>query len=148
MSKRKIESPEQMEQLWEKYKDYCDNYQVTQTEFSGKESRFVEGTVKKPITYTIEGFCVYIGLARSKFYETYAESEEYRDIVTRMRDESEADVRKKFETGTIPTQLSALWMSKFGYATKQQTDVNASMSQADRDLLDKVAKRLEKQGES
>ena len=146
MSKRKIESPEQMEQLWEKYKDYCDNYQVTQTEFSGKESRFVEGTVKKPITYTIEGFCVYIGLARSKFYETYADSEEYRDIVTRMRDESEADVRKKFETGTIPTQLSALWMSKFGYATKQQTDVNASMSQADRDLLDKVAKRLEKQG--
>ena len=146
MSKRKISSPEQMEQLWENYKEYCDNYQVTQTEFSGKESRFVAGTVKKPITYTIEGFCVYIGLARSKFYETYAESEEYRDIVTRMRDESEADVRKKFETGTIPTQLSALWMSKFGYATKQQTDVNASMSQADRDLLDKVAKRLEKQG--
>ena len=146
MSKRKISSPEQMEQLWEQYKEYCDNYQVTQTEFSGKESRFVEGTVKKPITYTIEGFCVYIGLARSKFYETYAESEEYRDIVTRMRDESEADVRKKFETGTIPTQLSALWMSKFGYATKQQTDINASMSQADRSLLENVAKRLEKQG--
>ena len=146
MSKRKISSPEQMEQLWENYKEYCDNYQVTQTEFSGKESRFVAGTVKRPITYTIEGFCVYIGLARSKFYETYAESEEYRDIVTHMREESEADVRQKFETGTIPTQLSALWMSKFGYATKQQTDVNASMSQADRDLLDKVAKRLEKQG--
>ena len=146
MSKRKISSPEQMEQLWENYKEYCDNYQVTQTEFSGKESRFVAGTVKRPITYTIEGFCVYIGLARSKFYETYAESEEYRDIVTRMRDESEADVRKKFETGTIPTQLSALWMSKFGYATKQQTDINASMSQADRSLLENVAKRLEKQG--
>ena len=143
MSKRKIESPEQMEQLWEMYKDYCDNYQVTQTEFSGKESRFVEGTVKKPITYTIEGFCVYICLARSKFYETYAESEEYRDIVTRMRGESEADVRQKFETGTIPTQLSALWMSKFGYATKQQTDVNASMSDADRALLERVAKRLD-----
>ena len=146
MSKRKISSPEQMEQLWGNYKEYCDNYQVTQTEFSGKESRFVAGTVKRPITYTIEGFCVYIGLARSKFYETYAESEEYRDIVTRMRDESEADVRKKFETGTIPTQLSALWMSKFGYATKQQTDINASMSQADRSLLENVAKRLEKQG--
>ena len=143
MSKHKIESPEQMEQLWEKYKEYCDNYQVTQTEFSGKESRFVEGTVKKPITYTIEGFCVYIGLARSKFYSTYADREEYRDIVTRMRDESEADVRNKFETGTIPTQLSALWMSKFGYATKQQTDVNASMSDADRALLERVAKRLD-----
>lgn len=143
MSKRKISSPEEMEKLWEKYKDYCDNYQVTQTEFSGKESRFVEGTVKRSITYTIEGFCVYIGLARSKFYETYADREEYRDIVTHMREESEADVRKKFETGTIPTQLSALWMSKFGYATKQQTDVNASMSDADRALLERVAKRLD-----
>ena len=143
MSKRKISSPEEMEQLWDKYKDYCDNYQVTQTEFSGKESRFVEGTVKRSITYTIEGFCVYIGLARSKFYETYADREEYRDIVTHMREESEADVRKKFETGTIPTQLSALWMSKFGYATKQQTDVNASMSDADRALLERVAKRLD-----
>ena len=146
MSKRKISSPEQMEQLWENYKEYCDNYQVTQTEFSGKESRFVEGTVKKPITYTIEGFCVYAGIARANFYVCYAEDERYRDIVTRMRDESEADVRKKFETGTIPTQLSALWMSKFGYATKQQTDINASMSQADRSLLENVAKRLEKQG--
>lgn len=148
MSKRKISSPEEMESLWEKYKEYCDNYQVTQTEFSNKESRFVEGTVKKSITYTIEGFCVYIGLARNRFYATYLEDKDYEDIVTRMRDESEADCRKKFETGCIPTQLSGLWMSKFGYATKQQTDVNASMSQADRDLLDKVAKRLEKQGES
>lgn len=148
MSKRKISSPEEMERLWEDYKEYCDNYQVTQTEFSGKESKFVAGTVKRPITYTIEGFCVFIGIARANFYACYAEDEKYRDIVTRMRDESEADVRKKFETGTIPTQLSALWMSKFGYATKQQTDVNTSMSQADRDLLDKVAKRLEKQGES
>lgn len=143
MSKRKIESPEQMEQLWEKYKEYCDNYQVTQTEFSGKESRFVSGTVKKSITYTIEGFCVYIGLARSKFYATYLEDKDYEDIVTRMRDESEADCRKKFETGCIPTQLSGLWMSKFGYATKQQTDVNASMSDADRALLERVAKRLD-----
>ena len=73
----------------------------------------------------------------------FRSSEEYRDIVTRMRGESEADVRQKFETGTIPTQLSALWMSKFGYATKQQTDVNASMSDADRALLERVAKRLD-----
>ena len=114
MSKRKISSPEEMERLWEDYKEYCDNYQVTQTEFSGKESKFVAGTVKRPITYTIEGFCVFIGIARANFYACYAEDEKYRDIVTRMRDESEADVRKKFETGTIPTQLSALWMSKFG----------------------------------
>ena len=144
MSKRKISSPEQMEQLWENYKEYCDNYQVTQTEFSGKESRFVAGTVKRPITYTIEGFCVYIGIARSKFYENDADREGYRDIVTRMREESEQDVRRKFETGCIPTQLSGLWMSRYeGYSTKQQIDVNANVTAADKALLEKVSKRLE-----
>ena len=87
---------------------------------------------------------MYIGIARSKFYETYADREGYRDIVTRMREESEQDVRRKFETGCIPTQLSGLWMSRYeGYSTKQQIDVNANVTAADKALLEKVSKRLE-----
>ena len=31
---RKISSPEQMEQLWEEYKSYCDNVEVNQTAYS------------------------------------------------------------------------------------------------------------------
>ena len=144
MSKRKIESPEQMEQLWEQYKAECDNVMVNETQFSGKESKFVTGKVKKSITYTVEGFCVYCGIARANFYACYAEKEEYRDIVTRMREESEQDVRRKFETGCIPTQLSGLWMSRYeGYSTKQQIDVNANVTAADKALLEKVSKRLE-----
>ena len=50
---RKIKSPEQMEQLWEEYKAYCNSVEVNETQFSGKESRFVTGKVKKAITYTI-----------------------------------------------------------------------------------------------
>lgn len=143
---RKIESPEVMEQLWEEYKAYCNNHTVKVTEFSNKEGRFIEGIVNKPITITIEGFCVYVGLARSKFYEHYADSVEFGDIVTRMKQESEQDVRTKFETGTIPTQLSGLWMSRYdNYNQKQQIDLNARVSEADRALLDKVSKRLEKQ---
>lgn len=143
---RKIESPEVMEQLWNEYIEHCNNNTVTVTEFSSKEGRFIEGTVKKPITATIEGFCVYVGIARPKFYETYVDnnSEEFRDIVTRMRNESEQDVRSKFETGTIPTQLSGLWMSRYeNYNTKQQIDVNATVSEADKKLLENVSKRLE-----
>lgn len=141
---RKIESPEQMEQLWEEYKQHCDNREVLKTEFSSKECTFVSGKVKKSVTYTIEGFCVFIGIARSKFYETYADSEGYRDVVMRIREESEQDVRDKFELGVIPTQLSGLWMSRYeGYSTKQQVDVNATVTEADKALLDKVSKRLE-----
>lgn len=146
MSKRKIESPEQMEQLWEQYKAECDNVVVNETQFSGKESKFVTGKVKKSITYTIEGFCVFCGIARANFYACYAEKEEYRDIVTRMREESEQDVRRKFETGCIPTQLSGLWMSRYeGYSTKQQVDVNAKITEADKKLLDNVSKRLKEE---
>ncbi|MCC8110402.1 MAG: DNA-packaging protein [Ruminococcus sp.] len=36
-----------------------------------------------------------------------------------------ADVREKFETGEIPPQLSALWMSKFGYGTNNNVTVDA-----------------------
>ena len=143
MSKRKIESPEQMEQLWNDYKKSCESVPVRVTEFSAKEGRFITDTVYKTITCTIEGFCVYIGMGRSRFYETYANDESYRDIVTRMRGESEQDVRSKFETGRIPTQLSGLWMSKFDYGIKQQTDINATVTEADKALLDKVSKRLE-----
>lgn len=140
---RKIESPEQMEELWEEYKVYCDNRDVRVTQFSSKLGEFVTDTIKKSITYTLEGFCVYIGIARCRFYETYA-TEEYREIVTRIREESENDVRSKFEAGIIPTQLSGLWMSRYeGYSTKQQLDVNATVTEADKALLDKVSKRLE-----
>lgn len=143
---RKIKSPEEMEQFWEEYKAYCDSYTTTKTEFSAKEGRFIEGVVKTPITATIEGFCVYIKLARSKFYENYADNEQYRDIVTRMKFESEQDVRSKFETETIPSKLAGLWMSRYeNYNNKQDINVNGSMSVEDKALLEKINKRLEKE---
>ena len=118
---RKIASPAAMAKAWEEYKAQCDAYTVPVCEFSAKNSEFVEDKVKKRISYTIEGFCVFVGLIRSKFYETYGNDPQYRDIVTRIREECEVDVRAKFETGTIPPQLAALWMSKFGYSTRVDT---------------------------
>ena len=145
---RKIESPELMAQLWEEYKNHCDSQTVIKTEFSSKEGRFIEGVVKKPITATSEGFCVYVGLTRSKFYETYCNDESYGYIVSRMREESEQDVRNKFENGTLPTQLSGLWMSRYeNYSLKQDLKVNEGMSKEDRELLEKVNKRLEAEKE-
>ena len=143
---RKIKSPEEMEKLWEEYKAYCDSYTTTKTEFSAKEGRFIEGIDKTPITATIEGFCVYIKLARSKFYENYADNEQYRDIVTHMKFESEQDVRSKFETETIPSKLAGLWMSRYeNYNNKQDINVNGSMSVEDKALLEKINKRLDKE---
>lgn len=121
--KRKFNSVKALEEAWEAYKAKCDNQMVLTHDFSSKNSEFVSKELKRSVTYTIEGFCVFAGIARSKFYETYAEEEKYRDTVTRMREECEVDARAKFELGVIPSQLAGLWMSRHGYSTKTDSSV-------------------------
>lgn len=143
---RKIKSPEHMAELWEEYKKYCNSQTTVKTEFSAREGRFIEGIVKTPITATIEGFCVYIGINRKNFYETYDNLEEYRYIVSCIRAESEQDVREKFEREVIPSKLAGLWMSRYeNYNNKQDINVNGTMSVEDKALLEKINKRLEKE---
>lgn len=118
---RKFKTAKAMEAAWDEYKDRCNNQKVLTHDFSSKNSEFVSAELKRSVTYTIEGFCVWAGVARSKFYETYTEDERFRDIVTRMHEECEVDARMKFELGVIDTKLAPLWMSRHGYSTKQET---------------------------
>ena len=123
----KIKSPEEMERLWEEYKQVCDDQKVLTHEFSSKNSEFVSKELKRSITYTIEGFCVYLKIPRSIFYDTYASMKKYSDIVTRIREECEADARRKFELQVIPSQLAGLWMSKYGYTTKVENNLSGGL---------------------
>lgn len=122
---RKIKSVAEMEKLWEEYKANCDNQAVLTHEFSPKHGDFVSKELRRKITYTIEGFCVYIGLPRSRFYETYVEDERFKGTAIRMREECEVDARSKFETGQLPSQLAGLWMSNYGYGTNLNAKVDA-----------------------
>ncbi len=112
---------------WEEYKADCDNRVVLTHDFSSKNSEFVSAELRRSVTYTIEGFCVFAGIARQDFYATYGDDERFCDIVMRMREECEVDAREKFETGQIPTQLAGLWMSKYGYTTRQDTSVSGAV---------------------
>lgn len=125
---RKIKSVKALEEAWEDYKNYCDNQIVLSHEFSAKNSEFVSAELKRSITYTIEGFCVYIGISRQAFYSYYAENEKYVDTVTRMKEECEIDARRKFELQMIPSQLAGLWMSNYGYTTKTDNNIKADVS--------------------
>lgn len=127
MAQRKIESPEQMEKLWEEYKEICDNKTVKRTEFSQKLGEFVTSEIPSPVSYTVLGFCCYLDMGRSRFYDTYKEDDSYRDIVSRIERECEIDVREKFENKTIPSQLSALWMSKYGYSVKNEQEIKGNI---------------------
>lgn len=124
---RKFTSVKQLEETWEAYKADCDNQTVLTHDFSSKNSEFVSAKLKRSITYTIEGFCVFAGISRSKFYADYAENEKFRDTVTRMKEECEIDARKKFELQMIPSQLAGLWMSNYGYTTKTDANVSGSV---------------------
>ena len=120
---RKFTNVKALSNAWEQYKEWCNNQSVLTHEFSSKNSQFVSKELRRSVTYTIEGFCVWAGLARSNFYETYAEDERFRDIVTRMKEECEVDARMKFELGIIEPRLAPLWMSKHGYSVKTESNV-------------------------
>ena len=137
----KISSRKKLEELWEQYKNECDNQMVLVHDFSSKNSEFVSKELKRSTTYTIAGFCVFVGISRQSFYQTYAKDEKYVDIVTRMREECEVDARKKFELQMIPSQLAGLWMSKYGYSTKQDTNVSATLPE-EKTKLDSIIEQL------
>ena len=122
MAARKFKSVKQLEEMWAAYKANCDNRMVLTHDFSSKNSEFVSAKLQRSVTYTIEGFCVFAGISRAAFYQTYGQDSRYLDIVTRMKDECEVDAREKFELGMVPSQLAGLWMSKHGYSVKQDTD--------------------------
>jgi hypothetical protein len=126
-SGRKIESPEQMDELWEQFKEKCDSKTVVRTEFSQKLGKFVTETIPSPVTYTVVGFCVFCGISREAYYDHYSADPDFVDIVHKINVECEADVREKLENRTIPTQLSGLWMSKFGYATKTESEIKGNV---------------------
>ena len=114
---RKIKTAGDMRRLWEEFKAECDGHRIMITEFSQKLGDFVSREVTKPITYTIGGFALFCGVDRSNFYATYDNDNaaEFRSVINCIRAECELDARRKFEAGAIPSQLSGLWMSKYGY---------------------------------
>lgn len=134
-------TPEELEETWDAYKADCDSQMVLTHDFSSKNSEFVSKELKRSITYTIEGFCVFAGIPRSAFYDTYAGRKRYSDIVTRMKEECEVDARKKFELQVIPSQLAGLWMSKYGYTTKQDNNISGSLD-IEKTKLDDLIKQM------
>ena len=135
---RKFRSPKALETKWEEYKNKCNNRVVLTHDFSSKNSEFVSAELRRSVTYTVEGFCVFLGISRQAFYDTYTEDERFLDIVTRIREECEIDAREKFELGVIPSQLAGLWMSKYGYTTKQDVIAEVKPSNKLAEVMDQI----------
>lgn len=127
MGRRKKFTVKSLSSQWEAYKDYCDSQTVTRTEFSQRQAEFVTQKIPSPITYTIKGFALFCGMTEQNFYATYNKDPKFELVIARMKEECEIDARRKFENGSIPTQLSGLWMSHYGYTTNQNQELNVSV---------------------
>lgn len=144
---KKIISPKALRNAWEEYKACCDNKVVPVQAFSSKEAMFVADEVRKRVSYTIEGFCVFLGIPRATFYANYTHDDKYLDMVTRIREECEADAREKFETGELPTQLAGLWMTRYGYSSKSEETDTAALDKLD-DILAEIKADAERSSNS
>lgn len=124
---RKFGSAAALEKAWGEYKAYCDSKTVATTAFSPRNGVFVTQEVPHPITYTIKGFCAYVGMTDAAFYDLYNKDEKLELVIARMKQDCEIDAREKFENGTIDSRLAGLWMSHYGYTTKTDTEVKSNV---------------------
>jgi len=136
MAKRRFASVKALATAWEEYKADCDarcvqSRETVTVETDGDDGPETETMTTKrtrsaPVTYTILGFCNFVGISRMSWYELYEREEKYAEQVARMHAECEQDAREKFEQGLINAKLAGLWMSNYGYTTKQEQDVTST----------------------
>ena len=112
---RKFSSPKKLMEAWEAYKKTCDNHTITVSEYNKKTGLWEEISIRRPVSYSIEGLCLFIGISRQAFYETYGSNPEFLDSVNRAREEAEVNAKVKFETEQLPAKLAPLWMSRYGW---------------------------------
>lgn len=124
---RKISCPEEMWTLWEEYKADCDSHMKPQSVI-GRDGSVTTVLVAAPLTHTITGFCLFIGIRESSFDRTYRNDEDYAELIELMEMDTEIDARSKFEDGSLNPKLAGLWMGRHkGYAIKQETDIKGSV---------------------
>lgn len=83
--------------------------------------------VPAPRSPTIKGFCLFCGTSSTTWYQNYADDPEFSEIVRKITEYCESEVRGMFEDGAISPSLAALWMGGYGYSTKQEQDIKGGV---------------------
>ena len=145
MYKRKINSPEELWEYWEKYKRKCNNAKkkidkkLTITEGDNQVVNNVKGTEYKPLIYTITGLCSFIGISREAYNKTYRPDPDYKEIIEIIDNQCESDNVDKFVQGYVSPALAGLLLSKYGYGTKEENDTNIT---AENNLFEIISKSV------
>ena len=83
--------------------------------------------VPAPRSPTIKGFCLFCGTSSPTWYQHYADNPKFSEIVRRITEYCESEVRGMFEDGSISPSLAGLWMGGYGYSTKQEQDIKGGV---------------------
>ena len=83
--------------------------------------------VPAPRSPTIKGFCLFCGTSSPTWYQHYADNPEFEEIVKKITEFCEIEVRGMFEDGEISPSLAGLWMGGYGYSTKQEQDIKGGV---------------------
>lgn len=126
--RKRLNSRAELLAAWSDYKAACDQATALRTEFSHRTSEFVTAEIPAPLTYTIKGFCQFLGMSEANFYLTYDRRERFKTAIELMKDECELDARAKFENGTLNPRLAGLWMSNYGYGASVEAHLGGDMT--------------------
>lgn len=124
---RKIKSPAEMLAKWRAYKESCDNATVRKSIVNYQTGEVLNVEQLAPVTVTIEGFSLYIGMYKQSFHATYVNDEKYDAVIQMIKTECEQDARRKFENGTLNPRLAGLWLSNYGYTTKTDNNITGAV---------------------
>lgn len=83
--------------------------------------------VPAPRSPTIKGFCLFCGTSSPTWYQHYADNPEFSEIVKKITEYCECEVRGMFEDGAISPSLAGLWMGGYGYSTKQEQEIKGGV---------------------
>lgn len=83
--------------------------------------------VPAPRSPTIKGFCLFCGTSSPTWYQHYANNPEFEEIVKKITEFCEIEVRGMFEDGEISPSLAGLWMGGYGYSTKAEQDIKGGV---------------------
>lgn len=133
---RHWETPDAMYEDWTEYKEYQKNNTI---EVAGKNGPY---TMKRRLPTTIMSFCAWSGISRPKFYG-YKDREGFPEILDLIATEHEAYVNEGVATGEFDSNWFKVYgPNAFGYKNNgvEFNLINSGMSEADRLLLEKVAR--------
>ena len=120
---------EDMAERFEEYlqSDKCMNHTKKKTIIDEDTFQAVVVDVPAPRSPTIKGFCLYCGTSSPTWYQHYADNPEFEEIVKKITEYCESEVRGMFEDGSISPSLAGLWMGGYGYSTKAEQDIKGGV---------------------